>query len=116
MEEYVIPTMMLMNIEMMDRMQHSMSWKRVSMDGCLIFVYSVKDCFLVSGLVFPQRLARSQSRSALDLAAFAQHATSDRRHHEVPSWKNTLFSAALEANDYSWTMSEVESPVQYRRR
>ena len=33
MEEYVIPMTMLVNIEMMDRMQHSMSWKRVSMDG-----------------------------------------------------------------------------------
>jgi hypothetical protein len=29
----------------------------------------------------------------------------------VPSWKKTLFSAALEADDYSWMMSEVESPV-----
>ena len=56
MEEYVIPTTMLVNIEMMDRMQHSMSWKRVSMDGCLIFVYFVTGCFLVSGLVFPQLL------------------------------------------------------------
>jgi hypothetical protein len=56
MEEYVIPTTMLVNIEMMDRMQHSMSWKRVSMDGCLIFVYFVENCFLVSGLVFPQLL------------------------------------------------------------